>query len=631
MPNNTETSEKKKDNTKSMKRMAWLILITFLIICVVSVVGVVLINIFNVPISKLNGFDKKINSVDEKVDLVRFKVELIDTNLDVDSEKTDIIDENIRIVESKINEIDSKIEEINLSDDLKSGSDVDKGIESTLLATGLAIIGIAIAVWAGLNIINAVTKDDLYETKQKLEEMKEKYKNIYEETQRTTIAHYKALFLQELFKTEKDVCSRYFYSSFSSPLQLKEQDIANDLGLWSLLYQIEQKFVEVYNLHQSIYAEDSVLVKKANTGLSLIEELKHKKSIDTNDLFTEVVGDFASENPDNIIKQFLHFRKAEFNFYKGYVKTNNIETAENFLSSAKTYFSFAKIFGCFINLNDIEDISEDIPVYKGEQPEIAAYLANSIGESYSKMLHLLPKTFDTFKTSHGNIEQSFLEGYAKQAIFYCECAVKWAPKARETYNRNLGCAYERAERLKNKVGLKKKEILSNYKTSLSLMIKEKTSSIITQNNVYHVVLSYYERIIRESFKQHSENIFDFELEKVVEIVKKSTDDKSELVKDLLDYVAIAEMGVLQNCHHTLRTALLGMAYTYVLILLKADISLAKLSFKDVDYYMKRIYEIISMLKLDFDVKDDDDEETKSKKFDDYSYEVLLRYNGLKSI
>ena len=469
----------------------------------------------------------------------------------------------------------------------------------------------------------------LYETKQKLEKMNDKYKNIYDETQKTTISHYKALFLQELFKTEKDIFSRYFYYKFSPDND--ERDVAEDLEFWSSLYQIEQKFVEVYNLHQSVYAENSVLVNKANTGIFLIEELKREKSIDTDELFTESITEFKSDNLNFIIKQFLHFRKAEFNFYKGYVMINNIETVENFLSSAKSYFSLAGIFDCFKNQNDIDDICVDIPSYKGKQSEIAAYLANSIGESYSKMLHLLPTTFDTFKTSHGDIEQNFLEGYAKKAIFYCECAVKWAPKSRETYNRNLGCAYERAERLKNEVGSKKKEVLSNYKTSLSLMIKEKTSSIITQNNVYHVILSYYERIIRERFKEHDKNIFDFELEKVVEIIKNSTDDKTGLIKDLIDYTAIAEMGVLQNCHHTLRVALLGMSYTYVVLLLKSDVSLAKSNFKDAKYYMERLSKIVDMLKLEFDVKDDDNDVIKSEKFDDYSRGVVLRYNALKSI
>ncbi len=582
MSNNTKTGEKKKDNTKSMKRMVWATIITFFVICIVCIAGIVLISIFQNDISN-----------------------------------------------------------------------IEKGVESTLLATGLSIIGLAIAVWTGLNIVNAITKDDLQDIKSKFEKSKdeivEQYKNaekkttdmqesfqkqfdntekefckFYTELKKSTFA----LFLQELFKTEKDICSRYFYYKFS---HFNERDIVIDLELWSLLYQIEQKFVEVYNLHQSIYAEDSVLVKKANTGLSLIEELKHKKSIDTNDLFTEAVGDFASENPDNIIKQFLHFRKAEFNFYKGYVKTNNIETAENFLSSAKTYFSFAKIFGCFINLNDIEDIGVDIPIYKGEQPEIAAYLANSIGESYSKMLHLLPTKFDTFKTSYGDIEQNFLEGYAKKAIFYCECAVKWAPKARETYYRNLGCAYERAEKLKGEIGTRKKEVLSNYKTSLSLMIKEKSPALYTQNNVYHVILSYYERIIKQRFIEYDKNILDFEFEKTVEIIKKSPDDTSELIKDLNDYTAIAEMGVLQNCHHTLRVALLGMSYTYVVLLLKSDVSLAKTNFKDAKYYMERLSKIVDMLKLEFDVKDDDNDVIKSEKFDDYSYEVFLRCDALKSV
>ena len=41
----------------------------------------------------------------------------------------------------------------------------EKIAESSLLASGIAIIGIAIAVWAGLNIVNAIERKDIEDLK----------------------------------------------------------------------------------------------------------------------------------------------------------------------------------------------------------------------------------------------------------------------------------------------------------------------------------------------------------------------------------------------------------------------------------------------------------------------------------
>ena len=172
----------KNNNRNSIIGIMWAVFIAFVLICIISIVGIVLINVFNVPILKLNHFDTKIDTVDAKVNLVNSKVDLVYSSSD---EEVDIIDEKIRTVDGRINEINSQIEDFKLNNnDLKSGSDVDKGVESTLLATGLAIIGLAISVWAGLNIINAIDRNELNNLI-KLSEKKSRYfdKKLKENTE----------------------------------------------------------------------------------------------------------------------------------------------------------------------------------------------------------------------------------------------------------------------------------------------------------------------------------------------------------------------------------------------------------------------------------------------------------------
>lgn len=86
----------------------------------------------------------------------------------------------------------------------------ESAAESTFIATGIEIIAIALAVWAGLNIVNAIERKEFDSLNE----------NISDLTKReVTISLYdrdKEQFCQELLKSREDPLTEYLYKKFSS-------------------------------------------------------------------------------------------------------------------------------------------------------------------------------------------------------------------------------------------------------------------------------------------------------------------------------------------------------------------------------------------------------------------------------
>lgn len=131
------------------------------------------------------------------------------------------------------------------------GLDIDqeKATESTFIATGIEIIAISLAVWAGLNIVNAIER----------KEFDSLNKNISEITKReVALALYdrdKEQFCQELLKTKDDPISEYIYKSFSKDFNTKYP--------FDIFLEIEQCFSQVYILHRSENKIDNELIYRA--------------------------------------------------------------------------------------------------------------------------------------------------------------------------------------------------------------------------------------------------------------------------------------------------------------------------------------------------------------------------------
>lgn len=508
--------------------------------------------------------------------------------------------------------------------------DVESAIEATessLLATGIAIIGAAITVWTGLNIANAVNKKDLEKLQDGIKEQSDNLAELKKDTKKQSDEmnikmigmqnNYYSFFLQELLKTQLDAGSLYLYGKFNDFFRDKKSNIVKI----PLLMEIEQNFAEVYTLHNNANEPDELLISKANNGLEKIQEYESK------------------EHVDGLVKKYLNYRKGEFNYYKGY-REKSTEEAYNILSDAiEAFFDFAKEFG-------IHEISEDeyniIPDCTWDSVEMICYLTGSIGDAYSKIAYTCDK-WEMFQTKRGIVKKEDIILCAKKAIYYCGCAAKWSkntPCENEVYYRNLGVAYERLDRLNETQPSfeHKEQIMKNYKHAFQVMYNDSDLFEKRKQNIYHTTLSYYERIFKHAFSEFDNGCLKYtsaERESVLKNAEELDEYRDEITKmiseikaqgnDVIDakllneYVTIARSGVEHNPHYTLRISLLGLAYTYVIFLLKADNASARQVFlKPVEYYMAEIEKLISYLDI-------------VEWEDDYANELLLRYKGIMEI
>ena len=231
-------------------------------------------------------------------------------------------------------------------------------VESTLLASGLSIIGIAISVWAGLNIVNAIEKKEVDDIQNNLKSSQEDIDNLKNDMTRTMEAvnserqnMYKGLFLQELLNTSQDAMSRYFYKSFS------EREIHNT-EVYAELVIIEQYFSQVYSQYTGSESIKQLILIRANEGLRRIASLFEKSLEDSIDLI-EI---------KNMLYKYLFFRQSEFYFLKGYL-LSEVEKYEAFRRVIKEYENVTECFGVFLPDYTGDNAEVDI-VYEGNDKDL---------------------------------------------------------------------------------------------------------------------------------------------------------------------------------------------------------------------------------------------------------------------
>ena len=221
-----------------------------------------------------------------------------------------------------------------------------------LLSAGLGIIGIAIAVWAALNITNAISRAEIEKAGKTVSALEQKIDPIDKFVQKNKGVQ-KELFLQEITKHKDDPIIGYFESQFGDS---KKDDPYSELTIIELL------FSRVKARHRSEYAVDFTLLSLAKDGIECIDGLEKKSGY----------SEFA--------KNYLCYRKAGFKFYMGYCAESRSDGAGDFLTAVEKYKEFAKNIG--LSLDKIIN-----PFAERDELEKAAMLYNSIGESYSKIVH----------------------------------------------------------------------------------------------------------------------------------------------------------------------------------------------------------------------------------------------------
>ena len=373
-----------------------------------------------------------------------------------------------------------------VSNSAQANTQNGSNLDDAFLSTGISIIGIAISVWAALNITNALERRDFdalqdkfvqheKDSKESLKEftsqqtsaldaLKKKHNDEFAELQKAQQGELKKInsehkkqteqqqitsknqLLSELLKTIIDLSTEIIME------QIQAISTKEDVPFAELTH-IEQHFARVYSLHE--YDKEAKLIKNtADIGIKEAEEL-----------LCALDKDMPHKQ---MIENFLQYRIGDFCFYKAYCcqGKERLDLAER---AIEQYVKSLDLFG--ISIPEYEYQEEYIPNEYALCPKgkkcICAYICNAIGESYSKIAE------DFRNLLRDNITIEAIEDYGRKAVFYCAYAVKWCDRGRELYFRNLGCALERV--YKDDMFLEKniKTITSLYQDAFDISISQK--------------------------------------------------------------------------------------------------------------------------------------------------------------
>lgn len=298
---------------------------------------------------------------------------------------------------------------------------------SEILTAALAIIGLAISVWTGLNIVNTIERKDFDELKDKLAENSVKatqladstrkdLENVRKTMNKVSATHRKQeeldhqSFIHELYKSRADEATAILIP------KLEKIEKCQDV---KILWEIENNFALVYKNFRAARVDKEQLQNNVKRGIEL------------------ATGLLSKYKDDEVLQTYLKLRIADFHFYVGY-HCNISDSLEHFEVAINTYFEIAAFFNASIpkyvdGQMNISSIEEKI---KKSMQNMFAYYCNSIGEAYSKMSE------NSWKKDKSEIGRLQAETYGKKASFYCSCAVM--VDSREVYVRNQACAIERS-------------------------------------------------------------------------------------------------------------------------------------------------------------------------------------------
>ncbi len=394
--------------------------------------------------------------------------------------------------------------------------------EAALLSNGMAIIGLAIAVWTGMNISNAIQRKEVDELQAAMNKMQDQSKEIYK-----SMAHLEpsASFLQEVLKTEADYSSEFFYCEFK-----KRPGIDAD---WGKLLQIERLFSLVLKKERESAKSDITLEKAAKQAVELIESM----DISTRD----------------IVHKYLVLRKGEFYFYWARNIADLDTRCRYFKQAQQSYFDFLKIMGA-----SSEVYCNRMPYALEGYPNLAVYIANTLCALYVEVMQKYGTLKEMYKSDP--ILLPFVEDSIRKSTEYGKYAIAWAKggafEGNEIIYRNLGCAYEWEDRLAANLFTNHNEVFANYKKAFACMAQANDISEFRRRKVYYVLLSYYKKYIEKALGIEYEKDYTVNVNKGLSLQNFEID---ELLSQFIQYSDYA----LSNGHkYGLVINLNGFAYCY---------------------------------------------------------------------
>lgn len=418
--------------------------------------------------------------------------------------------------------------------------------EENVIDIGLVIIGLAISIWSGLNIVNSIERKELEELRARTDSVKKLINNL---DNIESIAY--DTFLQALLRMGNDEATAYFYIEFS------KHEINSNVDFYTLT-KIEDLFEQVYNLHNTVTHLDAELIQKAEEALEYIEG-------------------FCTE--DRLVKTYLNYREAEFNYYCGYVRKCAKERYHYFSTAIKLYQIVLPKMN--VTLPQYSEYKEPPAMPDDADKKLTIYMANTLGDASSKIIDLTAKISGVGIPEDDRTPIETMKKYGKMALFYCGCAAKWADGYNnndiyakdlhyfEAYYRNYGVACERYDRVFGKPFQHADVIIDNYLKAFYHIIKGTKISAQRTQSVYHALLSYLNRYFEHelNFIGNNGSLSPFEgkdaLEAVCKYDYKVLDHQLEYLHKM---VAISELAMVDMPRSNIPVVMNGFAYTYIILL-----------------------------------------------------------------
>ena len=442
--------------------------------------------------------------------------------------------------------------------------------EQKFLNDALTILGLIVTIWAGLNIYNIIERRDVDEIKQKSEEINnkiakqkknlEEFQNDIDEmnlNSKSILLSIEYQFLNELLKGKKDPLSLYFHIKLSN----NSGNFYCNKKIISKLLIIEQSFNIVYNLHVSLQKDIHELIDTAKYAQKIIEGIIYNLQNEDTELNKHVL-------------LYLKVRDAQFSFYMGYAYTKFEDIYDCFNTAAKKFLS-------------IEDQEHDILIikesghkyyddfgYNENLRKNSRYIAHFIGESYSRIVLSYTKSQYSEESAYESMKATI-----SKAIYYCQLSIDWLKENElyEVYHRNLGCAYERQDRLcakKNNLSFvdnNREKIILEYKQAFYDCVNDTESFKESEKKVYQVLLSYlYKYLCYNGVQKDGEKKSIDELLEKKDYLNIFADEISiEYLKDLLEF---SEYAISHCVQYSLPIVMNAFAYIFVVVLKKGGCS-----------------------------------------------------------
>lgn len=367
-------------------------------------------------------------------------------------------------------------------DILAMSSSVEQLYQSNLYSAGLSIIGVAIAVWAGLHILQVIEKGHL-------KDFEDKYSSF--ESDRREM--YKEQFFSELNRQDRSE-TQYFYYVFSKAVERRDDIPSN---VYYRMARMEIEFQNIYSKRISILRK----FEEANLYSLLDNAREIRNSISELNI---------SSTSKKVLKEYLMCREAGCQFNLGYDDSPEyVGTCIKLFSNVTS--TYQKLYNAKIvektgefeygNLKNIRDKYPEKNI--GERYTI--HVLNTLAESYSKQAakYLYPLKEEKLEDA---------KVYLKKAIIIFEEIRKndslWKDFYNEFIYRNHGAALER--KLKAEAGVDKgyikivllgaeknkaidtiAEIKGHYQDSLELALSKYQDRRIVEGVFYAWSALYY--------------------------------------------------------------------------------------------------------------------------------------------